>query len=304
VAAPGCYDVKTVDPGIEVLPDSAGRVDVSELAVHGQWFSYGDNYDYPKSCTKIGKHLDAACSVVVSPAALPALNFANADGELCTAGSVGEAIPCGPGVLNCKEGSVDFSNMWGAGIGLDFDLDVTSGVRHPLDRTAWDAPAHHVAGVSFDLRWFDDGTVGGPHLRVEFPMLLPDDLKVQPGNASFGLMDGDRAVAPGVDEDAEAYPDPSPVPSEEHPKGSPYWGARSSFGNARVDVSPVHVGHNEIRFSDTIQTPESDYVFDPTRLLGIQFHVSSFTADAPAPDGTGEHFGYGFCITNFTFLRE
>jgi hypothetical protein len=305
VTTAGCYDVKSVDPGIEVVPDPAGRVDEPELGIRGQWFSYGDNDDeYPQPCTNIGKHAAAECSLVAFPEALPALKFPTQNGLLCTAGVVGEAVPCGLGVPNCTPNVADFSNMWGAGIGLDFDLDVSSGERDPLARSPWDAHAHHIAGVAFDLQLFDDGGLGGPHLRIEFPMLLPDTLKVQPGQVSFGLSDKDKDkwATPVVGDPPADYPD-APAPSEEHPKGSPYWGARAVFSSAKTDLSPVRVGHNEIRFSDTIRAPESDYVFDPTRLLGIIFHVPSFAADAPEPM-TGEHFSYGFCISNFTFLRE
>ncbi|HSU39471.1 MAG TPA: hypothetical protein VLJ38_07885 [Polyangiaceae bacterium] len=304
-AAAGCYDVKTVELGVEALPDEVGRVDVPEVGVRGQWFAYGDNSDYPQSCTNIGMHSAAMCSVVTVPPSLPTLNFPNWDGVLCTKGSVGEAMPCTPDIPNCTTG-VDYSNMWGAGIGLDFDLDVSSGQRHPLERGRWDARAHHVAGVAFDLMLFDDGGLGGPHLRVEFPIQLPESQRVPPGRTSFGLKKGDEPAVAGIGDYSVKYPDDPIIPTEEHPQGSPYWGAGKRFGDARTDVSPVRVGHNVIHFSDTIRAPESDYVFDPTQLLGIQFHVSSFAPDmyTPIDRDTGAHFDYGFCISNFTFLRE
>ena len=38
-----------------------------------------------------------------------------------------------------------------------------------------------------------------------------------------------------------------------------------------------------------------DYTFDPTRMLGIQFHV---------PTNTMSRTPYAFCIRNLTLLRE
>jgi hypothetical protein len=286
------------------VPDGLGRVDQPELGLHGQWFSYGDNDDWPQSCTQIGMHPAAMCSEIFQPKPLPSLNFSNLDGAMCTGGTIGEQMPCEANVVNCKD-RADFSNMWGAGIGLDFDLDVSSGKRDPLARSIWNAHAHHVVGIAFDFRLLDDGGLGGPHVRVEFPMLLPSGLQVQPGKVSFGLKPSDKPVAPAATDPPQDYPDAPDVPSEEHPEGSPYWGAGKSFGDGKVDVSPVHGGYNEIRFTDTIQTPESDYTFEPARLLGIQFHVSSFEASHPDSDSdVGEHFTYGFCISNLTFLRE
>lgn len=312
MVAPGCYDVKTVDPGIEVMPDVAGRVDVSALDVHGQWFSYGDNYDYPQSCTQIGMHTDEQCSVVAWPEPLPALSFPNQNGVMCTLGSVGEAVPCGPGVFNCAANAVDYSNMWGAGIGLDFHLDSgpdeASATRDPIARQAWNAHLHHVTGVAFDFQLLDDGDRGGPWLRVEFPVVLPDGTTLPPNKGSAGLKRGDTPVARGGAETPPVeFPDHPNTPSEEHPDGSPFWNAPRVFsGRPEENNSPVRVGHNDIHFSEVNGAPvddptETNIPFDPTRLLGIQFHVPSFAARDAV---NGGHFGYGFCISNLTFLRE
>jgi hypothetical protein len=307
----GCYDVNIVDPGIEVLPDASGQVELGKnpLGIQGWWFAYGDRYD-TQSCVRIGMHGDM-CSQVYFPPPLAEpvtcdgsdityqtfpLDFPNQKGVMCSEGQIGEVMNCDPNVvLNCNEG-VDYSNMWGAGIGLDFDLDVSSGTRDPSKRQSWDARAHGIAGVAFDLQLIDDGDLGNPYMRVEFPIVLPDGLPLTPGKGAVGLNPCAEPVQPGA---GAVYPD-KPTPSEEHPQGSPFWGAPATF--AEKTASPVRVGHNEVRFSDVHAAPSQDeYEFDATKLLGIQFHVPSYKADNPA---LGGHFGYGFCISNLTFLRQ
>jgi hypothetical protein len=308
-ALPGCYDVKTVGLGVEVMPEKTGRVDMNDLNVHGQWFAYGDDGFYPQACTSIGQHAAATCSAVLLPAPLPSLGFPNYEGLMCTSGSIGEVLPCkADEVPNCADGK-DYSNMWGAGIGLDFGLAPTD-ARDPLQRTAWNAPAHGVTGVAFDLTLFDDGGLGGPYLRIEFPMQLPASERVPPGEVSISLKQGKPGDQPvivtGAKDWSTRFPDDPIIPSEEYPSGSPYWGAPQSFKDAGAALSPVRVGHNVIHFRDTIRAPDSHYDFDPTQLLGIDFHVPSFAPDTyVGVDMTaGVHFTYGFCISNLTFLRE
>lgn len=309
-ALPGCYDVKTVDVGVEVKATGVGRVDMDDLNVHGQWFAYGDNSDYPQACTSIGMQAPAACSSVILPHALPSLGFSNYEGMFCTSGSIGEVLPCktDADVPNCTEGK-DYSNMWGAGIGLDFGL-AAADKRDPLQRASWNAPANGVTGVAFDLTLFDDGGLGGPHLRIEFPIQLPVTARVPAGKVSISLKEGDPGAKPvtvtGASDLSTRFPDDPVIPTEEYPSGSPYWGAKKNFKDAKTDVSPVRIGHNVIHFSDTIRAPDSDYQFDPKELLGIQFHVPSFPPDMDVvvDPQLGVHFSYGFCISNLTFLRE
>ncbi len=311
----GCYDVKSVDPGILVLPDKYGLVDKSKnpLGIQGQWFAYGDRYD-TQSCLRFGMHGDA-CSQVYWPPPDPTptqcpgsdiayttfpLKFPNQDGVMCTEGQIGLVMTCDMNtVFNCTEG-FDYSNMWGAGIGLDFNLDTSKGVRDPTERGTWNAEAHGIAGVAFDLQLMDDGDLGGPALRVEFPIIMhgsdpTQTLTLPPDKGAVSLNPCADKVGPGGD-----YPD-SPPPSEEHPDGSPFWDAPPVFKTG-ITTSPVHTGHNEIRWSEVNPAPQqSDYAFQVNELLGIQFHVPSYKGSEP---DQSVHFGYGFCISNLTFLRE
>lgn len=143
--------------GVVIIPDETGWVDIdaewNEIDVQGAWYPYGDAYG-DASCTANG-HPREACAVIDSPD--PALmSFPNTGGKMCTSGSVTKVIDI-PGM----PGSPDYSNIWGAGIGLD--LNATPGdnsVKSPFDFTA-----HGFTGISFEI-----DTVPVPGLRVEFPM--------------------------------------------------------------------------------------------------------------------------------------
>jgi hypothetical protein len=291
LAVTGCFDVKSVDPGIEVLPDADGHVASSALGLTGVWYVYGDNYDPPQRCTKIGLHAEDECSRVDWPPPPPPLTFPTDRGRVCTFGSVAQALGCVsadlPSGLACS--SPDFSDMWGAGIGLDFALAASSDQkRDPLKRETWDAHAHGIQGVSFDFELID-GAANAPYLRVEFPVQLPSDAVLPDDKGSVSLST-DTNGEPVVAQPAQPFPDNPATPSDEHPSGSPYWGATPKWGN-----SPVHEGHNELPFNEVKPPPDFAYGFDATKLLGIQFHVP--TLETARVD-------YGFCISNLAFLHE
>ncbi len=293
----GCFDVRSLEPGIEVLPDSLGRVTPTsnELGISGYWYAYGDQYDYPSRCTKIGLHSPDECSHIDTPHALPRLGFYNTGGEMCTAGQVAMVSNCPPApVIGCESGGPDYSNIWGAGIGLDFGLEVAGGddpaafVRLPKLRQAWDPTMHHVVGVSFDLNWFSKEA---PHMRVEFPFILPSPTALPPHKGTVGLVPGVPPVL--ADTIGGVLPD-DPPPSEEYPSGSPIWGVTGGqWSDDRVSL--VHEGHNEVRFDSLGPPPETDYDWNMHQLLGIQFHISTMKARA---------IDYGFCISNLAFIRE
>jgi hypothetical protein len=72
---------------------------------------------------------------------------------------------------------------------------------------------------------------------------------------------------------------------------SPFWGGASS------ETSPVHAGHNELRWAD-VGGPvwgDSPPRFDPTRLISISFHV-------PTDPHGGKAFS--FCIDQLTALTN
>jgi hypothetical protein len=243
--------------GVAVVPDRSGWVDRmaegNTVGVQGAWYPYGDRYGVAK-CTAVGLHQAAECSTVTSPDPLVD-GFPNEGGTMCTEGETAVVLPCGPGVPGCTAGSPDYSNMWGAGIGLDLNADGgDGGAKH-----AWNATEHGVTGIAFEL-----DAIPAIGLRVEFPIVLP----ASGHDAGMG-----------------------PATTEDHPDGSPYWGATSSF-----PPSPVRLGRNEVRFS-AVTGPRPSYTFDPTKLLAIQFHVPAVTV------GT-TRAAYRFCIKNLTFLKD
>jgi hypothetical protein len=84
---------------------------------------------------------------------------------------------------------------------------------------------------------------------------------------------------------------PDATTTEDHPDGSPYWGATSDY-----PPSAVVVGSNQFRWSD-VRAPKSTYVFERKKIVAIQFHV-------PAAPLNTERSAYDFCISELTFLRD
>lgn len=263
-ATGGSGGMSTASTDVLLVPSDMGWVEGTDdtIGVQGSWYPYGDQYGAAK-CVKVGLHAPSECSVVTSPKPPPETGFPNQDGQMCTTGTTAVILPCVAGLTTSGCPDHDFSNMWGAGIGFDFNAE-----KGPPDGTGakhtWNPDAYGIVGVSFEI----DG-VPKPGLRVEFPMLLTDT-------------------------EAAAVNLPPGSTTDDHPDGAPYWGATASFGPSPVVASP---GVNTIHWSE-VRKPGTtpSYVFDRSRMLGIQFHVPAVTAP-PA----GE---YAFCVSKLTFLRE
>jgi hypothetical protein len=138
----------------------------SEVGVVGDWFTFGDGVG-PSSgvdagadsadsdCVKKGGFPAAACTRILSPT--PGQPFAPSNGatsQYCTTGVAALVMD--------KDGSPDYSDLWGGGIGLDFD------------GPAGDAGAAGYAnlsgytGIAFD---FSGDVVPPMSMRVSFPFL-------------------------------------------------------------------------------------------------------------------------------------
>lgn len=271
------------DGNTTLVPNTAGWVDsadaCNDVGVQGAWFAYGDQYSNGKripTCLVDGNHDPSECAQITTPD--PTLmSFPNTNGLLETVGTAERVLPCVEGSMasliptsGCVGGGMpggfDFFNMWGAGIGFDFNAHAAPPWGDG-QRSTWNASAHGIIGIKFTIQ-------GAPiALRVEFPMVL----------TAAEAATGDTAVPPVTTE---------PPTTDTHLVGAPYWGARgdSSFPN-----SPVKEGDNVITW-DQVECPNrNSYVFDSTRLIGIRFHV---------PTNTGGSTPYDFAISKLTFLRN
>jgi hypothetical protein len=160
---------------VALTPSATGFVDSAATGVVGAWYSYGDGNEGATPmgvCQTKGMHMTSECSAITTP--LPGEPFAPAGtslAQMCTSGTVAKIIPFG------TPPALDYSNLFGAGIGLDFNnpgLDGGTGVKMPFN-----APGKMVIGVSFDL-----DAVPLPGIRVEFPFSAPDAAIWKPATAA------------------------------------------------------------------------------------------------------------------------
>ncbi len=163
---------------------------------------------------------------------------------MCTEGAVAVILPCAAGITTSGCPDKDYSNMWGAGIGMDLNAKKA---EDGGQKNSWDPALFGVIGISFEI-----DAVPLPGLRVEFPMLL-------------------------TDEEAARVNLPSGSTTDDHPDGAPYWGATSVF-----PASNVVAGTNRVVWSE-VQPPRTNYVFDTKRILGIQFHVPAVPGPNKGP---------------------
>jgi hypothetical protein len=169
----------TLPPGaieVPLTPSATGFVDNAATGVVGAWYSYGDGNEgaMPAGvCQTLGMHMTSECSMITSPLpGMPFVPMGTSMAQMCTSGTVAKIIPFG------TPPAPDFSNIFGAGIGLDLNnpgLDGGTGVKMP-----YDAKAKMVIGISFDL---DKVPLTG--LRVEFPFSAPDAAVWKPNKMTY-----------------------------------------------------------------------------------------------------------------------
>jgi hypothetical protein len=157
--ASGAGDVSDVlDAGVGptetvLIVDPTGYVTSSPaLGVSGAWYPFADSWGLDGSnatgdCELAG-HIVSQCAQVSTPQFGP---FTNVGGRMCTAG-IAESVLA---QINAPA-ELDYGAMWGAGIGF--------GLNGAIVKTPYDATAHGVIGVTFDI---DHVPPSG--IRVEFP---------------------------------------------------------------------------------------------------------------------------------------
>jgi hypothetical protein len=150
--------------GCPLTPTATGFVDDSACSgVIGAWYAYGDSVgsaasttstDFADSdCGKAG-YTTAQCSQITTPT--PGQPFAPdpTTGAMCTSGIAAQVLPAG---------NPDYTDFFGAGIGLDFNNPGgDAGVKMPKDLSKYQ-------GVQFDF----SGTMipAGNKIRVNFPFM-------------------------------------------------------------------------------------------------------------------------------------
>lgn len=145
---------------VPLSPDPNGYIGPSSntLGIQGAWYGYGDDWGTngapPGDCETKGMHAANLCSTITfpPPATVSDGGYTSTfpqttHGTMCLSGTAAEVV-----------GS-DYSNMFGIGIGLDFNNQ--GGAKMPYSATA-----HNVVGFSFHIQ----GIPAGAAVRVELPI--------------------------------------------------------------------------------------------------------------------------------------
>jgi hypothetical protein len=147
VAIAGCGSPGEVPPEAAaqpLIPDDTGRIDRTKTGttgIEGRWhvFSDGTNPEGVASgtCQNNG-HDSAQCSTVITPDPT-AMMFPPTvvNGFVLGMCVVGVAAR----IISDASGNPDYAHIWGLGIGVSFN-----GVQ-----AVYDAPAHEVTGIAFDI---------------------------------------------------------------------------------------------------------------------------------------------------------
>jgi hypothetical protein len=145
-----------------VSSDTGFVSDPAVTGVVGAWYVYADSAgpnanvnstDFADSHCMIGGFTAAQCSMTMPTAGqtFPPTNMATS--QMCTSGTASK-------VVNGTNGMPDYSDLWGAGIGLDFNNPGgDAGVKGDFDMTPY-------TGVAFD---FSGTTIPTNSMRVNFP---------------------------------------------------------------------------------------------------------------------------------------
>jgi hypothetical protein len=155
----------STDPNaIPLMPTTTGFVDDSATTgIIGAWYAYGDGVGSAASpastdaansdCQKKGGFTADKCSQIDSPKPGDVFPPDTTTGAMCTSGTAAMVLPG-------SSGSPDYSDLWGAGIGLDFNNPGgDAGVKG-----TWDGSAY--AGIEFD---FSGTMIPSKAMRVNFP---------------------------------------------------------------------------------------------------------------------------------------
>ncbi len=151
--------------GVPLVPSATGVVNDVVSGVVGSWYPFADgigpnpsptdNDTADSDCVRRGQFPPSACSNIYFPTVGQPYGPAPATGAMCTSGVAAQ-------VLVDSSGTPDYGDLWGGGIGLDFNNPGgDAGVKGTWDATAF-------TGIAFDL---SGPNVPTESMRVLFPFL-------------------------------------------------------------------------------------------------------------------------------------
>lgn len=138
------------------------RSTTGTTGIEGPWYAFTDG----ESC--LARHTPAECSTLVTPDPAAPIFGPTGDLGMCAVGVVRK-------VIAGADGTLDWSNMWGARIAFDFNQDAD-----------YDAPAHGVTGLAFHID-------AEPPRGAEMQVLL----STAPANIDLAWWGGGRAGTAG-----------------------------------------------------------------------------------------------------------
>ena len=161
--------------GKVLTPDDTGYIMDADTGIMGAWYLYADdlgsNGKPPGDCQAKGMHMDSECSTIMyaATATLSGDGFPqDTPGKMCIKGTAAKVITMGA--------SMDYSNIFGIGMGLDFNN--SGSAKMPFDLTA-----KKITAFKFTLSGVP---MGG--LRVEFPTTETEAA----GHDSYYAIEGDQ----------------------------------------------------------------------------------------------------------------
>jgi len=152
-------------PGYPLVSSATGFVQDAVTGVVGGWYAFGDavgpavnatSNDFADSDCAQGGFTADQCSAISTPTpGQPFVPMDLATSEMCTSGTAAQ-------VLLGTDGTLDYADLWGAGIGLDFNNPGgDESTRSPMDLSGYE-------GIAFD---FSGTAIPAAAIRVSFPFL-------------------------------------------------------------------------------------------------------------------------------------
>jgi hypothetical protein len=165
-----------------LLPNATGFVQDATTAVTGAWFVYGDSIG-TSDCMMKGGFTASQCTQFTTPnpvSPFPPMDSPITIGKMCTSGTAAK-------VIAGTSGALDYSDLFGGGIGLDFN---NPGGDAGVEGTF---PLNNYSGISFN---FTGNVPAGMNMRVNFP--FSGEHNAPNGDAPYWAASATAAYSPIV----------------------------------------------------------------------------------------------------------